>query len=90
MEEVFIKLSPPQGDLLTNMDDKKPIFHYILCKRRKKGQPQLQECTQKVQPLRKELSHITFQDLKEKMTVPIAQVSCIALEPPKAIGKLVR
>ena len=27
-EEVSIKLSPPKGDLKTNMDDEKPIFRY--------------------------------------------------------------
>ena len=43
----------------------------------------LEECTQQVQLLRKELSHITFQDLKEKMIVLVAQVPCITLEPSK-------
>ena len=43
----------------------------------------LEECTQQFQPLRKELTHVTFQELKEKMVVPIAQVLCIAMENSK-------
>ncbi|WMV33642.1 hypothetical protein MTR67_027027, partial [Solanum verrucosum] len=66
----------------TNIDNEQPIF-YIPRERRKKGQPLLEECTQQVHPSRKELSHTTFQDLKEKMTVPVAQVSSFTLEPSK-------
>ncbi|KAH0707716.1 hypothetical protein KY285_010750 [Solanum tuberosum] len=46
-------------------------------------QPLLEECTQQVHPPRKELSHITFQDLKEKIIVPVAQVPSIPLESSK-------
>ncbi|KAH0720317.1 hypothetical protein KY284_005347 [Solanum tuberosum] len=52
-------------------------------KRTEEGQPLLEECTQQVHPPRKELSHTTLQDLKEKMTVPIAQVPSFTLEPSK-------
>ena len=83
MDEVPIKLSPSKGNMQTNMNDEQPIFWYIPRERRKKGQSLLEECTQQVQPPRKKLSHITFRDLKEKMTVPIEQISCIALEPFK-------
>ena len=73
------------------MDDEQPLFCYIPREHQKNGQPLLEECTQKVQPPRKELSHITLQDLKEKMTVPVAQISCVALEPSKVniqVGKI--
>ncbi|KAH0726424.1 hypothetical protein KY290_002236 [Solanum tuberosum] len=83
MEEVSIKLSPSKGDMQTNIDNEQLIFRYIPRERRKKGQPLLDECTQQVHPPRKELSHITFQDLKEKMTVPVAQVPSITLESSK-------
>ncbi|KAH0685603.1 hypothetical protein KY285_016148 [Solanum tuberosum] len=92
-EEVSIKFSPSKGDMLTTIDNEQPIFRYIPHEHRKKGQPLLQECTQQVHPPRKELSHITFQDLKEKMTVPVAQVSPITLEPSKGntqVGKIKR
>ncbi|WMV59157.1 hypothetical protein MTR67_052542 [Solanum verrucosum] len=82
-EKVSINLSPSKGDMQANVDDEQPIFCYIPRERRKKGQPLLQECTQQVHPPRKELSHTTFQDLKEKMTVPVAQVSSFTLEPSK-------
>ncbi|KAH0781663.1 hypothetical protein KY290_001261 [Solanum tuberosum] len=82
-EEVSINLSPSKGDMQANVDDEQPIFRYIPRERRKKGQPLLQECTQKVHPPRKELSHITFQDLKEKMIFPVAQVPSFTLEPSK-------
>ncbi|KAK4723920.1 hypothetical protein R3W88_026699 [Solanum pinnatisectum] len=45
-KEVSIKLSPSKGDMQTNIDDEQPIFRYIPCERRKKGQPLLEECTQ--------------------------------------------
>uniref|UniRef100_M1DXA9 Uncharacterized protein n=1 Tax=Solanum tuberosum TaxID=4113 RepID=M1DXA9_SOLTU len=83
MEDVSIKLSPSKGDMQTSIDNEQPIFRYIPRERRKKGQPLLEECTQQVHPPRKELSHITFQDLKEKMTVPVAQVPFIPLESSK-------
>uniref|UniRef100_M1DL93 Uncharacterized protein n=1 Tax=Solanum tuberosum TaxID=4113 RepID=M1DL93_SOLTU len=67
----------------TNIDDEQPMFCYIPCERRKKGQSLLDECTQQVHPPKKELSHKTFQDLKEKMTVPVAQVPSFTLEPSK-------
>ncbi|WMV41674.1 hypothetical protein MTR67_035059 [Solanum verrucosum] len=82
-EEVSIKLSPSKRDMQTNIDDEQPIFCYIPRERRKKGQSLLEECTQQVHPPRKELSHTTFQDLKEKMTVPVAQVPSFTLEPSK-------
>ncbi|WMV44699.1 hypothetical protein MTR67_038084 [Solanum verrucosum] len=89
-EEVSIKLSPSKGDMQTNNDDEQPIFCYIPRERRKKGQLLLEKCTQQVHPPRKELSHTTFQDLKEKMIVPVAQVPSFTLEPLKEILKLVR
>uniref|UniRef100_M0ZL06 E3 ubiquitin-protein ligase RMA n=1 Tax=Solanum tuberosum TaxID=4113 RepID=M0ZL06_SOLTU len=82
-EEVSIKLSLSKRDMQTNIDDEQPIICYIPRKRRKKGQPVLEECTQQVHPPGKELSHITFHDLKEKMTVPVAQVPSFTLEPSK-------
>ncbi|WMV44439.1 hypothetical protein MTR67_037824 [Solanum verrucosum] len=82
-EEVSINLSQSKGDMQANVDDEQPIFRYIPRERRKKGQPLLQKCTQQVHPLRKELSHTTFQDLKEKMTVPVTQVPSFTLEPSK-------
>ncbi|KAH0644727.1 hypothetical protein KY284_032611 [Solanum tuberosum] len=87
-EEVSIKLSPSKGDMQTNIDDEQPIFCYIPCERRKKGQSLLEECTQQVHPPRKELSHTTFQVLKEKMTVPVAQVPSFTLEPSKGNTQL--
>ncbi|KAG5586112.1 hypothetical protein H5410_046546 [Solanum commersonii] len=42
-------------------------------------------------PTEERLSHTTFQDLKEKMTVPVAQVPYIPLEPAKGntqVGKI--
>ena len=90
-EEVSIKLSQSKGDIQTNMDDEQPIFWYTPRECQKKGQSPLEECTQQVQPPRKELSHITLQDLKEKMTVPVAQIPCVALEPSKVniqVGKI--
>ncbi|KAG5606504.1 hypothetical protein H5410_027996 [Solanum commersonii] len=92
-EEVSIKLSPSKGDMQTNIDNEQPIFCYILRECRKKRQPLLKECTQQVHPPRKEFSHITFQDLKEKMIVLVAQVSSITLEPSKGntqVGKIKR
>ncbi|KAH0769998.1 hypothetical protein KY290_013979 [Solanum tuberosum] len=82
-EEVSINLSPSKRDMQTNINDEQPIICYIPRKRRKKGQPVLEECTQQVHPPRKELSHITFHDFKEKMTVPVAQVPSFTLEPSK-------
>uniref|UniRef100_M1DN97 Uncharacterized protein n=1 Tax=Solanum tuberosum TaxID=4113 RepID=M1DN97_SOLTU len=82
-EEVSIKISPSKGDMHTNIDDEQPIFRYIPRERQKNGQSLLEECTQQVHPPRKELSHTTFQDLKEKMTVPVAQVPSFILEPSK-------
>ncbi|KAH0737072.1 hypothetical protein KY290_035777 [Solanum tuberosum] len=82
-EEVSINLSPSKRDIYANVDDEQPIFRYIPRKRRKNGQPLLQKCTQEVHPSRKELSHTTFQDLKEKMIVPVAQVPSFTLEPFK-------
>ncbi|KAH0712146.1 hypothetical protein KY289_008105 [Solanum tuberosum] len=82
-EEVFIKLSPSRGDMKTNIDDEQQIFCYISCERRKKGQPLLEECTPQVHPPRNELNHTIFHDLKEKMTVPVAQVPSFTLEPSK-------
>ncbi|KAH0761272.1 hypothetical protein KY290_017345 [Solanum tuberosum] len=82
-KEVSMKLSPSKGDMQTNIDDEQPMFCYIPCERRKKGQSLLEECTQQVHPPKKELSHKTFQDLKEKMTVPVAQVPSFTLEPSK-------
>ncbi|KAG5586543.1 hypothetical protein H5410_046977 [Solanum commersonii] len=90
-EEVSIRLSPSKGNMQTNIDNEQPIFRYIPRERQKKGQPLLEECTQQVHPPRKELSHITFQDLKEKIYVPIAQVPSITLEPFKGnaqVGKI--
>ena len=54
------------------MDDEQPSFCYISHEHRKKGQPLLEEYTQQVQPPRKEIIHIMFQDLKGKITVPVA------------------
>ncbi|WMV46332.1 hypothetical protein MTR67_039717 [Solanum verrucosum] len=91
IEEVPINLSPSNGDMQTNIDNEKPIFHYIPREGRKRGKTLLEECTQHVHPPRKELSHSTFQDLKEKMTVPVAQVPYIPLEPSKSntqVGKI--
>ncbi|KAH0746485.1 hypothetical protein KY285_008142 [Solanum tuberosum] len=82
-EEVSINLSPSKGDMQANVDDEQPIFRYIPRDRRKMGHPLLQECTQQVHPPRKELNHTTFQDLKEKMTVLVAQVPSFTLEPSK-------
>ncbi|WMV55191.1 hypothetical protein MTR67_048576 [Solanum verrucosum] len=82
-EEVSIKFSPSKRDMQTNIDDEQPIFCYIPRERRKNGQPLLEECTHQVHPPRKEFSHTTFQDLKEKMTVPVAQVPSFTLEPSK-------
>ncbi|KAH0725030.1 hypothetical protein KY284_000895 [Solanum tuberosum] len=78
MEEVTNKLSPSKGYMQTNIDNEQPIFLYIPPERRKKGQPLIEEYTQQVHPPSKEFSHITFQDLKEKMIVPVAH-----LEPSK-------
>ncbi|KAH0685741.1 hypothetical protein KY290_017269 [Solanum tuberosum] len=65
LDVVSIKLSPSKRDIHTNIDNEKPIFCYIPCER-EKGQPLLEECTQQVHPPRKELSHTTLEDLKEK------------------------
>ncbi|WMV19337.1 hypothetical protein MTR67_012722 [Solanum verrucosum] len=70
-------------DIQSNIDNEKPMFRYIPCERQKKGQPLPKECTQQVHPPRKELCHTTFQDLKEKMIVPVAQVPSIPLDPSK-------
>uniref|UniRef100_M1DRT9 Uncharacterized protein n=1 Tax=Solanum tuberosum TaxID=4113 RepID=M1DRT9_SOLTU len=83
IEEISIKLSLSKGDIQSNIDNEKPIFRYIPCERRKKGQPLPKECTQQVHPPRKELCHTTFQDLKEKMIFPVAQVPSIPLDPSK-------
>ncbi|KAH0673035.1 hypothetical protein KY284_024122 [Solanum tuberosum] len=80
---VSIKLSPSKGDMQTNIDNEQPVFCYIPRERRKKGQSLLEECTQQVHPPRKELSYTTFQDLKKKMIVPVAQVMFITLKPSK-------
>ncbi|KAG5576973.1 hypothetical protein H5410_057107 [Solanum commersonii] len=82
-EEVSIKFSASKGNMQTNIDNEQPIFCYIPRERRKKGQPLLEECTHQVHPPRKESSHTIFQDLKEKMTVPVAQVPSFTLEPSK-------
>ncbi|KAH0755047.1 hypothetical protein KY290_025317 [Solanum tuberosum] len=86
--ENFLKLaptllSPSKGDMQTNIDNEQPVFCYIPREHRKKGQSLLEECTQQVHPPRKELSYTTFQDLKEKMIVPVAQVMSITLKPSK-------
>ncbi|KAG5576230.1 hypothetical protein H5410_056364 [Solanum commersonii] len=81
-EEVSIKLSPSKGDKKTNIDEQQ-IFCYISRERQKKGQPLLEECTPQVHPPRNELSHTIFHDLKEKMTVPVAQVLSFTLESSK-------
>ncbi|KAG5615606.1 hypothetical protein H5410_015430, partial [Solanum commersonii] len=83
IKEVSIKVSPSKGDIQSNIDNEKPMFRYIPCERRKKGQQLPKECTQQVHPPRKELCHTTFQDLKEKMIVPVAQVLSIPLDSSK-------
>ncbi|KAG5600166.1 hypothetical protein H5410_031536 [Solanum commersonii] len=87
-KEVSIKLSLSKGDMQTNIDNEQPIF-YIPPERRNKGQPLLEECTQQVHPPRKELSHTTFQDLKEKMTVQLHKSRLSLWSLPKEIPKLV-
>ncbi|KAK4708276.1 hypothetical protein R3W88_029201 [Solanum pinnatisectum] len=75
-EEVSIMPSPSKGYMQTSIDNEQPIFCYILCE---------------LHPPRKELSHITFHDLKEKMIVLVAQVPSITLEPSKGnihVGKI--
>ncbi|KAG5606837.1 hypothetical protein H5410_028329 [Solanum commersonii] len=88
---VSIKLSPSKGDMQTNIDNEQLVFCYIPREHREKGQSLLEECTQQVHPPRKELSYTTFQDLKEKMIVPVAQVLSITLKPCKGntqVGKI--
>ncbi|XP_015166801.1 uncharacterized protein [Solanum tuberosum] len=87
-EEVSIKLSPSKGDMETNIDDEQPMFRYIPRERRKKGQPLLEEYTQQVHPPRKELSHTTFHDLKEKMTIQLHKSRLSLWSLPKEIPKL--
>ncbi|KAH0685738.1 hypothetical protein KY290_017267 [Solanum tuberosum] len=75
---------PTQLDSIDLVDSKVQWAAIKMSKKRiKEGQPLPKECTQQVHPPRKELCHTTFQDLKEKMIVPVAQVPSIPLDPSK-------
>ncbi|KAF3675409.1 hypothetical protein FXO38_04772 [Capsicum annuum] len=80
IEKFSTKLSSSEGNIQMKMDEEHLIFCYFARENRKDGQLFLEVCTQQSHPLRREMSHKAFQDLKKIMTVPVIQVPSITLE----------